>query len=244
MRLRKGEFPDPTGILTECKICGVEKDDCYFKYSKGKRAGLTCRECSNAVKALEYANDEKLRERYIKKAKKQIPNKQAAKKYREENIEKIKANKKAYHLENKEKINAKTRLWYSENKERHAATGKIYREENLEKITEQAHRHYIENKESYAAKDKKYRESNKEEVREYFVNYHKERIKRIPSWSEAAEIENFYKNKPKNMEVDHIIPFFGKLVSGLHVISNLQYLTRSENASKHNKFNPLEFNND
>jgi 5-methylcytosine-specific restriction endonuclease McrA len=50
------------------------------------------------------------------------------------------------------------------------------------------------------------------------------------------KIRDFYINCPKGMTVDHIIPLQGTIVSGLHVLSNLQYLTREENSRKNNKF--------
>lgn len=63
------------------------------------------------------------------------------------------------------------------------------------------------------------------------------RLKRIPAWSEIEEIKEFYKNCPNGYEVDHIIPLQGNLVSGLHVLANLQYLPMSENRSKGNRYN-------
>ena len=45
----------------------------------------------------------------------------------------------------------------------------------------------------------------------------------------------------KDFEVDHIIPLNGKLVSGLHVLKNLQVIRRSLNRSKGNKFNSDAF---
>lgn len=41
---------------------------------------------------------------------------------------------------------------------------------------------------------------------------------------------------PATITVDHIIPFNGYYVSGLHVPNNLQLLTISENAKKGNDF--------
>lgn len=61
------------------------------------------------------------------------------------------------------------------------------------------------------------------------------RLKRVPKWSEINLIENFYENCPVGYEVDHILPLQGKLVSGLHVFGNLQYLAIIENRSKGNK---------
>ena len=61
------------------------------------------------------------------------------------------------------------------------------------------------------------------------------RLKRVPKWSEKELIAAFYENCPEGYHVDHILPLQGKLVSGLHVFGNLQYLPAKENQSKGNK---------
>lgn len=57
---------------------------------------------------------------------------------------------------------------------------------------------------------------------------------RIPSFGQEG-ILAFYKNCPGGYVVDHVFPLQGKLVSGLHVIWNLQYLTAAQNLSKGNR---------
>jgi len=52
---------------------------------------------------------------------------------------------------------------------------------------------------------------------------------------EREQIKQFYANCPPQHEVDHIVPLRGHLVSGLHTISNLQYITKSENRRKGNR---------
>lgn len=59
---------------------------------------------------------------------------------------------------------------------------------------------------------------------------------RTPPWADLVAIRKFYNDCPKGFHVDHIIPLKGKLVSGLHVVSNLQYLPAAENLAKSNKY--------
>ena len=62
------------------------------------------------------------------------------------------------------------------------------------------------------------------------------KLKRTVPWSNLEEIGNFYKACPKGLQIDHIVPLQGTNVSGLHVLNNLQYLTKSQNSSKGNKW--------
>ena len=67
------------------------------------------------------------------------------------------------------------------------------------------------------------------------------RLHALPSWlttEQLQEIKEIYKNCPLGYEVDHIIPLQGKNICGLHVPSNLQYLLKFDNRSKHNNWNP------
>lgn len=77
--------------------------------------------------------------------------------------------------------------------------------------------------------------------REYQKIYQAQRralkLQRTPKWSEKDKILEFYLNCPEGYHVDHIIPLQGKLVSELHVLSNLQYLTAEQNIKKSNSFN-------
>lgn len=61
----------------------------------------------------------------------------------------------------------------------------------------------------------------------------------VPPWQDIKEILLFYKNRPIGYHVDHIIPINGELVSGLHCISNLQYLIAEDNLAKGNKYAPV-----
>ena len=59
---------------------------------------------------------------------------------------------------------------------------------------------------------------------------------RTPKWADLEKIRGIYNNCPEGFHVDHMIPLNGKIVSGLHVDNNLQYLLSKDNLIKHNKF--------
>ena len=59
-------------------------------------------------------------------------------------------------------------------------------------------------------------------------------LQATPPWADEVAIKRFYLNKPEGYEVDHIVPLQGEIVSGLHILENLQYLTAAENRSKSN----------
>jgi len=68
------------------------------------------------------------------------------------------------------------------------------------------------------------------------AEYRAERSYRTVKWADRDKIKEVYANCPDGLQVDHIIPLKGELVSGLHVDSNLQYLTLEENLKKSNKY--------
>jgi hypothetical protein len=54
-----------------------------------------------------------------------------------------------------------------------------------------------------------------------------------PPWADLDKIREFYELAAlSDLTVDHIIPLCGYIVSGLHVHTNLQLLTKSENCAK------------
>lgn len=72
-----------------------------------------------------------------------------------------------------------------------------------------------------------------------------ENNQRVPPWADMDAIKEIYaeaarleRETGEKWHVDHIIPRRGKLVSGLHVASNLQILPARENIQKSNHFVP------
>jgi 5-methylcytosine-specific restriction endonuclease McrA len=96
---------------------------------------------------------------------------------------------------------------------------------------------YASKKSKYKRLNKQWKKRNKGLVNATAAKRNSAKLLRTVAWANLEKIKEIYKNCPKGMVVDHIIPLQGKLVSGLHVENNLQYLTPSENNRKSNKYN-------
>lgn len=248
MALKKHTLPELTGIHTVCKLCKELKDDALFKWSGGKRVGLVCRECDRKKKQLLYSENENLREHVKAKTVRwaeENPERARAQKvaYREGN-EELKAKKRAYQQANKDVENARCSEWYYKNKDTPEYKQKVLeaRKLNQEQIAEACRRRYkLIPAETRRQKSQEWRDNHPGMTSFYSRRYTLDRDQRTPSWANQKVIESIYKKTPKGFAVDHIVPLRGKLVSGLHVEANLQYLPKSTNAQKLNRFFPDEF---
>jgi hypothetical protein len=139
---------------------------------------------------------------------------------------------------------------YASNPEKYRKEAKQWRDKHPEKALEIAKNSWEKHKSKRLQAAKVYRDTNKTRVKVKSAEWRKrnwaktlayntQRKKiirqRTPAWADKKAIVEFYANRPEGHEVDHIIPLQGDIVSGLHVLENLQYLLAKENHVK-NKF--------
>ena len=68
--------------------------------------------------------------------------------------------------------------------------------------------------------------------------YQATKLQRTPKWADTNTIQEIYQFCPDNFHVDHELPLQGKLICGLHIETNLQYLYAPLNKIKSSKFQP------
>ena len=138
------------------------------------------------------------------------------------------------------------KAYYEANKARIAAVKRAYRAANKEKIIANKRVAYLATREANLAQKREYRQANKGKIN-FLCSMRKKVVKqRTPIWLspfDRLKIKCYYsvaamlaRNNKEPWHVDHIIPLQGKLVSGLHVPNNLQFLRGVDNVRKKNKF--------
>lgn len=146
----------------------------------------------------------------------------------------------------KEHANALRRARYAKNSSTITARNKAWKDKNPEKVCLSISNWQKKNPQKCSANTKKWAQANKGVVNARTRAYQLAKLNRTPAWLTAIDyerIQNEYKlaeilRKLTNQQwhVDHIIPLQGKIVSGLHVPSNLRVVVAKENIAKSNKF--------
>lgn len=137
---------------------------------------------------------------------------------------------------NREKQNAYQAACKAKNPEKYAAAEKQYRARISEKAVAKSRAWRLANPERNKENKRRWNKNNLA----YRCAKTAERSARLkmatPGWYEWEIVELVYLEAAhRGLEVDHIIPLTGKTVCGLHVHTNMQLLTRSENARKNNR---------
>ena len=113
---------------------------------------------------------------------------------------------------------------------------KQYREKNKERIKKHNAKWTNKNKGKIAKTKRKWRDQNKNKYNAAHALIRARKLNTTPAWADKKQIQEFYQKCPPGYEVDHIVPLNGKNVCGLHVLNNLQYLTKNQNRRKGNKY--------
>jgi hypothetical protein len=174
----------------------------------------------------------------------------ATAKWRENNKESVKAYEESHREDSKKRAKA----WREANKEKCREQSRQWRKENIDRVKELNKAQYQKNPLVFLRATREWRKAHPEQVKtqrtewlsanreSYLANAKAHSILRKKviaaqkiAKSHMRQTSEIYKNCPDGHHVDHIVPLKGKLVSGLHVPWNLQYLPALENLKKGNK---------
>jgi hypothetical protein len=172
----------------------------------------------------------------------------ASLKSRNKNIKKARESFKNWAAKDPAKETERKLKWAKENREKTLAAGRRYYHTHRDARVKAQKKTRAANKEKYAERQKEWRKNNMGYVLAANALRNANKLQRTPKWltkEDKKKISQLYKQARHLTEttgeqhhVDHIIPLQGKLVSGLHVPSNLQILHWKDNLSKHHKYVP------
>jgi hypothetical protein len=140
-----------------------------------------------------------------------------------------------YLARNREEINARRRARYAANPEPVRVRNREFQASNRRRLAEYARQWRKQFPDKQREINKRWREENADYVQALNAKRRAAELQAIPRWADLDEIEAVYAKRPAGATVDHINPLRADWVCGLHVASNLQYLSPYENTSKGNR---------
>ena len=140
----------------------------------------------------------------------------------------------------------RTKAWRAINPEKVKEQNKRYAKKHPDKLVEKTIRWKKANPERAAEVSKKTRLKNKARILANKSKYRASKRNRTPIWVDKdhlwliKEVYDLAILRTKlfgiTWHVDHKLPLNGKIISGLHVIENLQVIPGVENLLKNNKY--------
>ena len=163
----------------------------------------------------------------------------------------------AYRAEHRERLKAQNMAWRAANAEhvgeyraanaeranelrcvREQEPDRIERRREVQRVwgKKNSEKRRIAYRKWFAEHGQGWRENNRGRLRAYSAAYKAAQLRATPQWVDFAAVVAVYDEAARHgLEVDHIVPLQGRNVCGLHIATNLQLLTRSENRSKGNR---------
>lgn len=163
-------------------------------------------------------------------------------KWKAANRERVRENDRQWVEANPEKLREKDRKWREANPEKKRENDRQYRKANPEKKREQSRKWSAANPEKVREGDRRWRAANRDKRNAFGAARKSRKLNATPPWADLAAIKSIYAECARIVadtgvahHVDHIVPLQGRTVCGLHVETNLQILTASENIKKGNR---------
>jgi len=170
------------------------------------------------------------------------------KKYRDQNLESIRASDRAYYQLNKEERKEYNQNYYRLNAEEICKSVAEYAQEHPEVAANASRRWRKKNKLKERKRLRKYQADNPHKMLARKTKYRASQLQATPPWltsQDRTDIEDFFLAARmfriytgQEYHVDHVVPLQGKTVCGLHVPWNLAVIEEVENKTKSNRHWP------